>query len=83
MSLDLISKSLFTRRFLRANIAIGLAVTALALYLIFTNDYSSLQDRKASEALLNRFALGGLIYMALVWSACQLGKPFMQNRSKS
>lgn len=83
MRFDFSSKSLFTRRFLRANIAIGLAVTVVALYMIFTGDYPTHQARKASETVLNRFAIGGLIYMAVVWSTCQFGKPFMKGNSKS
>ena len=77
------SSNLFTRRFLRINIGIGLIVTVVSLYLIFTGEYPSLEARHASEAVLNRFAIGGLIYMGLVWSACQLGKPFMKKKPKS
>ncbi len=77
------TESLFTRGFLRANIAIGLSITLVALYMIFTGDYADYQARKAAEAVLNRYVMGGLIYMAVVWSACQFGKPFMKSRSKS
>jgi len=83
MHFDLSSKSLFSRRFLRANIALGLTITVVALYMIFTGDYASHQARQASEAVFNRFAIGGLIYMAVVWSACQFSKPFMKSKSKS
>lgn len=83
MPFNLTNKDLFSRRFLRANIAIGLTITLVALYMIFTGDYANDQARKASEAVLNRFAIGGLIYMALVWSACQFGKPFMKRKTES
>lgn len=82
MRFDFSSKSLFTRRFLRANIAIGLGITVVALYMIFTGDYATYQARQASEAVLNRFVIGGLIYVAVVWSTCQFGKPFMKKKSK-
>lgn len=75
--------TLFSRSFLRANIAVGLLVTVVALYMIFTGDYASHQTRLASETVLNRFAVGGLIYMGIVWSACQLGKPFMRKQNKN
>lgn len=83
MHTDVRFKYFFTRRFFRTNIALGLAVTAGALYLIFTGDYANLEARHASEAVLNRFAVGGLIYMGIVWSACQFSKPFMQKNRKS
>lgn len=83
MPFNLSSKSFFTRRFLRANIALGLTITVVALYMIFTSDYTNNQARQANEAVLNRFAIGGLIYMAVVWSACQFSKPFMKSKSKS
>lgn len=83
MPFNLTDKPFFTRRFFRANIALGLTITMVALYLIFTGDYATYQARKAGEAVLNRYVIGGLIYMALVWSACQFGKPFMKSRSKS
>jgi len=83
MRFNLTSRNLFSRGFLRANIALGLSITVGALYMIFTGDYADYQARQASEAVLNRFAIGGLVYMAVVWSACQFGKPFMKKQSKS
>ena len=78
MPFNLSRDTFFSKVFLRINIALGLLVTIGALAMIFTGEYPSNQARHASEAVLNRFAIGGLLYMAIVWSACQLGKPFMK-----
>lgn len=83
MRFEISRQTLFSRIFFRLNIAIGLTITLVALYLIFTGDYPSHQTRQASEAVLNRFAIGGLIYMGVVWSACQFGKPFMKDKTSS
>ena len=83
MRFKLSSDTLFTKGFLRINIAIGLTITVIALYLIFTGEYPSMKEREAREIILNRFAVGGLIYMGLVWSACQLSKPFMKRKSQN
>ncbi|MDH5484399.1 MAG: hypothetical protein OEY43_04105 [Gammaproteobacteria bacterium] len=49
------------------NMLLGLLVFAVAVYLIVTGSYDSLQARKQTEALLNVLSIGGLIYTAAFW----------------
>ena len=69
-------KALTRRRILRTNILLGLTAFIFAFYMLATSDFSSYSQLRASEALYNRVALGGLIYAALSWIFCTMSKPF-------
>lgn len=56
---------------LLANIAVGATVFAAAVYFIITGEYSSLTERQASEGLLNKLAIGGVLYSVACWYADQ------------
>jgi hypothetical protein len=55
------------RRFFRANMLLGAVVFAVAVYLIVTGQYENLAARQATEAVLDRFAIGGLLYIVAFW----------------
>ena len=50
-----------------ANMALGVAVFAVAIYFMITGEYANLAARQATEAMLNGFAIGGLLYSAASW----------------
>lgn len=58
-----------------ANMALGVAVFAVAIYFMITGEYASLSARQATEALLNKFAIGGLLYSAASWYVDQFVRP--------
>ena len=76
MQLLLVNKALRVRRLLRFNILFGLIVFALSVYLILTGEYSSLQERKATEPVYNFMAISSLVYVAAAWISCVMSKPF-------
>ncbi|MBI5462166.1 MAG: hypothetical protein HY941_08295 [Gammaproteobacteria bacterium] len=60
---------------LLANMAVGVAVAAVAVYSMITGEYANLPARQATEALLNKFAIGGLLYSAASWYVDQFVRP--------
>ena len=76
MQLLPVNKALRVRRLLRFNILFGLIVFALSVYLILTGEYSSLQERKATEPVYNFMAISSLVYVAAAWISCVMSKPF-------
>lgn len=56
---------------LLTNIAVGLSIFAAAVYFIITGEYSSLAERQATEGLLNKLAIGGMLYSVACWYADQ------------
>lgn len=56
---------------LRTNIALGLAVLAAVIYFIITGEYTNLAERQATESLLNKLALGAMLYSVACWYADQ------------
>ena len=76
MKLLSLGKAMNRRRFLRGNIALGLLVFIIAVFLTLTGEYTNLGDRQAAESLYNYMAFGGLIYAALAWMICVMSKPF-------
>lgn len=70
-----LDKALSRRRLLRANVLLGLAAFAVAIFLIITGEYASLAERTAAEALYNKIAVGGLLYSAFSWIFCVMSKP--------
>jgi len=71
-----VDKALRVRRLLRMNILFAFLVFALSVYLILTGEYSSLQERKATEPVYNAMAISSLVYMSIVWISCMMSKPF-------
>ncbi len=76
MKLLSVDKALRVRSLLRLNILFAFIVFAVSVYLILTGDYSSLQERKATEPVYNFIAIGSLVYMAAAWISCVMSKPF-------
>jgi presenilin-like A22 family membrane protease len=62
------------KRIFRVNMAIGFLVTAISVYLILTGHYDNLQQRIGAEALMNKIAVGGLLYVAGFWYMCVFRK---------
>lgn len=57
------------------NMALGVAVFAVAVYFMITGEYANLPARQTTEALLNKFAIGGLLYSAVAWYVDQFARP--------
>jgi len=70
------NNALRRRRFLRLNILAALVVLIVSVFMIATGEYSSLQERKAADAVYNILAIGSILYMAVVWISCVMSKPF-------
>lgn len=70
------NNALRRRRFLRFNILAALIILVVSLYMTITGEYSSLQERKAADAIYNTLAIGSILYMAVVWISCVMTKPF-------
>ena len=68
------SKELKLKRIFRLNMAIGFLVTAVSVYLILTGHYDNLQQRIGAEAMMNKVAVGGLLYVAGFWYMCVFRK---------
>lgn len=66
-----------------SNMALGIAVFAIAVYFMITGEYANLHARQASEALLNKFAIGGLLYSAVVWYVDQFARPIFNKAGVS
>lgn len=65
------------------NIAAGLVAFVIGLTAIVFGDYESLAARQASEALLNKIAIGGLVYAAVFWMFQALGQPCVVRNDSS
>lgn len=63
------------RTLLVSNMALGIVVFAVAVYFMVTGEYANLVARQATEALLNKFAIGGLLYSAATWYIDQFARP--------
>lgn len=70
------NSALKRRRFLRFNILAALIVLIVALFMIVTGEYSTLQERKSADAVYNILVIGSVLYMAAVWISCVMTKPF-------
>jgi hypothetical protein len=55
------------RKVFLLNILLGIAVTAIALYMVITGEYSNLAERKDVEGTLNMVSLFGFIYATGAW----------------
>lgn len=56
-------------RFFLLNMLMGILLVSGTLYFIITGEYVNLLERQATEAILNRVALGALLYAAAAWFA--------------
>ena len=64
------SKQTLTQRirtFSRANMVVGIVAFAVAVYLMITGEYANLFMRLQTETILDRVAIGGLLYTAAFW----------------
>lgn len=77
MSLDQQFKGKAICLFIRANLVLGLLVVAVCMYLMVTGEYASIQARQEGDAMLTRYAVGGLVYTVIFWYLCLFGKPFL------
>ena len=64
-------------KFLIGNVALSLMVFSVVVYFIIVGEYSNLQERNATEAILNSISLGSLVYGGLFLIAALLAKPFL------
>ncbi|HSH30698.1 MAG TPA: hypothetical protein VK971_12375 [Thiohalobacter sp.] len=67
-------------RLFQANIFIGIGVFLAMVYFIATGDYADIQARKETEAVLNAFAIGGLIYSCFFWMVDLFSRPVLDER---
>lgn len=58
------------QRVFRINMLIGVLIAAIAIFLIITGQYESIQTRQTSEAILGWVAISGLLYSVGFWFAC-------------
>ena len=65
------------RLVLHMNMLLGLLAVAIAVGLIITGEYANLTARQAAEAVLNRIAVGGLLYVVIFWLIDTFTKPFL------
>ncbi len=70
------NKALRIRRILRLNILTAFIVLIVAIYMIITGEYASLQERQSADSFYNILVTGSILYMALVWISCVMSKPF-------
>ena len=70
------------RTVFRVNIVFGLLVLAVATFFTITGSSDNLAARKATEGLLNVFALGGLLYAFLAWSVYTFSWPYLAPHEK-
>lgn len=69
-------------KILLANMALGIAVFAAAVYFMITGEYANLVARQAQEAMLNKVALGGMLYVAVSWYLDQFYRPTLAEPSR-
>lgn len=70
-------KSCRIHAFMMGNVALSLLVFGVVVYFIIAGEYSNLQDRNATEAVLNAISLGSLVYGGIFLIASLLAKPFL------
>lgn len=68
-------------RLLRFNILIGFIVFITSVILLISGEYSTLAERKEADQLYNVIAIGSLLYMAFIWFACNISRPFWKSGS--
>ncbi len=71
------SKPCRIHAFLLGNVVLSLLVFGVVLYFIIMGEYSNLQDRNATEAVLNTISLGSLLYAGVFLIADLLAKPYL------
>jgi len=71
------NKSCRIHTFLIGNVALSVLVFTVMVYFIIVGEYSNLQDRNATEAVLNYVSLGSLVYGGVFLIAALLTKPFL------
>ncbi|HEX5635510.1 MAG TPA: hypothetical protein VFY78_00355 [Gammaproteobacteria bacterium] len=77
------SQDVKLKRIFRINMLIGFLVAAVSVYMILTGHYDNLQQRLGAEALMNKVAVGGLLYVAGFWYMCVFRKQiFSKSESK-
>jgi len=77
MRLSKLAKGKAICLFIRANLVLGLVVVVVAMYLMITGEYATIQERHAEDAILTRYAVGGLFYTVVFWYLCLFGKPYL------
>jgi hypothetical protein len=65
------------RQFIRINIAIAFLVFVASVYLTITGEYANYHARAVAENLLNRIAIGALLYLVAFWYAHVFSKPYL------
>lgn len=70
------------KRIFRINMLIGFLVAAASVYFILTGHYDNLAQRITAEAMMNKIAVGGLLYVAGFWYMCVFRKQIF-NKSNS
>ena len=62
------------KKIFRINMLIGMMVVAGSVYFILTGHYDNLEQRLGAEALMNKIAIGGLLYLVGFWYMCVFRK---------
>ena len=72
------------KKIFRVNMLIGMMVVAGSVYFILTGHYDNLQQRLGAEAVMNKVAVGGLLYVVGFWYMCVFRKQmFSKIKSQS
>lgn len=71
------------RTLLVSGMIAGVAVFAVGVYFIITGEYASLTERQATEALLNKLAIGGLLFSTANWYVDQFLRPSWGNKASA
>ncbi len=70
-------KSCRIHTLLMGNVVLSLLVFGVMVYFIIVGEYSNLQDRHATEAVLNAISLGSLLYGGVFLIVALMTKPFL------
>ena len=70
------------QRIFRVNMLIGFLVAVATVYFILTGHYDNLQQRMGAESLLNKVAIGGILYAVGFWYLCVFRKQIFAKLKK-
>ncbi len=62
------------KKLFRVNMLLGMLVVAGSVYFMLTGHYDNLQQRLDAEAVMNKVAIGGLLYVVGFWYMCVFRK---------
>ena len=70
METSISTKDKKLKRTFRLNMLAGFIAACIAIYMIVTGSYDSIQAREATETTMGWLAAGSLLYLAAFWYMC-------------